>query len=83
MAMCIHGQEVETCSFGCTFRNINELKLENDKLREMIKKMNRQQNCRDRDCEFLKHGVCVADKCVWPLTKEEEDYEAMIADLTP
>lgn len=33
MAMCVHSQEYETCSFGCTFRTVAELRLENDQLK--------------------------------------------------
>lgn len=36
MAMCIHSQEFETCSFGCTFRSAKELRLENDRFRETL-----------------------------------------------
>ena len=38
MAMCVHGQEFETCRFGCTFRSAEELRLENDKLKKEFKK---------------------------------------------
>ena len=34
MSMCIHGQDFESCSFGCTLRKVPELRLENDKLRK-------------------------------------------------
>ncbi len=83
MAMCVHSGEFETCQFGCTFRSAEELRLENDQLKKKVKKMEKQKSCSDRDCEFLRHGVCVAEECVWQLTKAEENYEAMMADLTP
>ena len=38
MSMCIHGQEFETCRFGCTLRNAKELRLENDKLKKEFEK---------------------------------------------
>ncbi len=34
--MCIHSQDYETCRFGCTFRKKEELKLENDRLKEVL-----------------------------------------------
>ncbi len=83
MAMCVHSGEFETCQFGCTFRSAKELRLENDQLKKKLKKMEKQQNCSDRDCEFLRHGTCVVDECVWQLTKAEEDYEQAMADLAP
>ena len=44
-----------------------------------------KDNCKDRNCEFLRHGTCVAinKECVWQLTKAEEDYEQAVADLKP
>ncbi len=35
MAMCIHGQEFETCSFGCTYRKAEDLLLEINRLRNV------------------------------------------------
>ena len=32
--MCIHGQDFETCSFGCTFKIAEGLRLENDQLQD-------------------------------------------------
>jgi len=37
--MCIHGQEYETCRFGCTFRKKEELRLENDKIQAENEKL--------------------------------------------
>lgn len=36
MAMCVHSQEYETCSFGCTLKTANQLRLDNDLLHEYI-----------------------------------------------
>lgn len=35
MVMCIHGQEYETCRFGCTFIDKETLRLQNDRLRAL------------------------------------------------
>ena len=35
--MCQHSQDYETCRFGCTLRKKEELRLENDQLKERIK----------------------------------------------
>ena len=46
MSMCIHGQEDETCSFGCTMKTKEELRLQNDKLQaELDKHKSQLENC--------------------------------------
>jgi len=39
MVMCQHTQDYETCRFGCTLRKKEELRLENDQLKERIKEL--------------------------------------------
>ena len=40
-----------------------------------------KENCKDRDCEFLRHGKCVVEgDCVWQLSKNEEDYEQAMSN---
>lgn len=38
MSMCIHGQEFETCRFGCTLKEPEELRLANDKLQAELER---------------------------------------------
>ena len=41
MVMCQHSQDYETCRFGCTLRKKEELRLENDQLKERIEEVQR------------------------------------------
>ena len=69
MAMCIHGQEFETCRFGCTFRSKKELRLENDRFRQTLSHI-AEDGC-------AKCGN-VAEQALQDI---DPNYEAMITDL--
>ena len=70
MVMCQHSQDYETCRFGCTLRKKEELRLENDQLKERIKELEADQ-CpswmgKDKGCNE---------------TTEVEELEKRIKDL--
>lgn len=71
MAMCIHGQEIETCRFGCTFRNAKELRLENDRFRQTLSHIS-EDGC-------AKCGN-IAEQALQDI---DPNYEQAIADLIP
>ena len=43
MVMCQHSQDYETCRFGCTLRKKEELRVENDQLKERIQELEADQ----------------------------------------
>ena len=53
-ALCIHGQELETCTFGCTLRKAEDLRLALDKLKAENRKL--QTGLRGAQQELDAHG---------------------------
>ncbi len=36
--------------------------------------MKNPRNCKDNFCEFLRHGTCVIEECVWKLAEDGDGY---------
>lgn len=75
MAMCIHSQEYETCSFGCTFKKAKQLRLENDLLHEYIE-TNRITHLKERIEELkvvIRAALRISD--LWTLKEVESMFE--------
>ena len=85
MVMCIHSQEFDTCSFGCTFHTSKELKLDNEKLKKRIKELESKLEEWENIKKFVLSEDCPTDEvhcgCVIILKKRIKELEAALKEI--